>query len=331
MRAHLKLALFGPVLLAGLGLANGQGKKDSASANQAEVRLTDGSVVRMTILQESLEIMTKYGKLTVPVTDIRRIDFGFHLPDGVGDKVTQAIKRMGSDIYRQREDAVKELVTLGAFAYPSLNRVARSPDLEVSQRAQAVIKRINENLPEEKLRVQHDDVIQTIEFPITGRIVTQAIQVRSAHFGELSLKLPDLRSIHLRDGSGESEITVDAAKYGSAGDQWMDSSIRADPHLRLVITSHGQVDLWPQGPGQYMTGPKGYSTPGKGGTHMAGSLLGRIGESGKVFVVGDRYEGTPNEDGRIFFHIVPSPWNNSSTGSYRVKVRMDHVALSSGR
>lgn len=331
MRARFPLALLGAALLGAGGPAPGQDRKDAPATNQAEVRLTDGSVVRMTVLQESLEVQTKYGKLTVPVGDIRRIDFGLHLPEGVEERVARAVQRIGSDAYRQREDAARELVGLGAFAYPSLTRLARSSDLEVSQRAQAVLKRITETCSEEKLQVRPDDVIQTVEFPITGRIVTPAIKVRSAHFGELALKLPDLRSIHLRDGSGETEVVVDAAKYGSASDQWLDSGVRADPNLRLVLTSDGQVDLWPQGPGQYLTGPKGYTTPGKGGAHMAGALLGKVGPAGKVFVVGDRYEGTPAEEGRLYFHIVPSPWNNASSGTYKVKVRMDHVALSAAR
>ena len=43
--------------------------------------------------------------------------------------------------------------------------------------------------------------------------------------------------------------------------------------------------------------------------------------------VGDRFEGIPAEEGRLFLQIVPSPWNNASTGSYRVRVTTDHVAL----
>lgn len=325
---YLKSATVLSLSLISLGLLQAQETSEPAKPLQAEVRFGDGSLVRMTILQESLEVMTKYGKLSVPLSDIRRIEFGLHLPDGVEPQIVEAIKLMGSEVYRHREDAARDLVKLGHWAYPSVRKAARSSDLEVAQRAQGILKRIGEKVPPDQLRIKCEDSIQTNEFAITGRVVTPTIKARSTHFGEVTLKLSDLRSLHIRSGTGETEVVVDAAKYGSATDQWMDAGMVVDASLRLVIQSSGQVDLWPQGPGQYMTGPKGYSTPGKGGTHMAGSLLGRVGEAGKVFLIGDRFEGVPGEEGKVFLHIVPSPWNNASTGSYRVKIATDHVALS---
>ena len=295
---------------------------------QAEVRFGDGSLVRMTILQESVDVMTKYGKLSVPLRDIRRIDFGLHLPEGVEPQIVEAIKLMGSEVYRHREDAARDLVKLGHWAFPSVQKAAQSADLEVSQRAQGILKRIGEKVPPDQLRMKVEDCIQTVEFPVIGRIVTPTVKARSTHFGDVTLKLSDLRSLHIRSGTGEAEFVVDAAKYGSVVDQWMDTGVVVDPSLRVVIHGSGQVDLWPQGPGQYVTGPKGYSTPGKGGTYMAGALLGRVGDAGKVFLIGDRYEGVPGDEGKVFLHIVPSPWNNASTGTYRVKIGTDHVALS---
>lgn len=318
-----------PIFLAsGLHQVHGFGKKDSARDQQAEVRFGDGSLVRMAILQENLEVMTKYGKLTIPIADIRRIEFGMHLPEGVGPKIQSAIRKMGSDVYKQREEAVKDLEEFEHFALPSLEKAARSGDLEVAQRANAVRRRITDRVAPEHLRTKDHDTIQTVEFLVTGRIVSPTIKAYSVHFGELSLKLSDLRSVQLRGGKDEMEITVDATKYGSATDQWMDSGTLVDANLRLVVRGEGQVDLWPQGPGQYMTGPKGYTTAGKGGTFMAGTLLGRIGTDGKAFVIGEQFEGIPAREGRLYLHIVPSPWNNVSAGNYRVKIRTDYVALS---
>jgi hypothetical protein len=311
----------------GLCQAQGSGKKP-AQSNHAEVRFGDGSIVRMLILQESLEVMTKYGKLIVPVRDIRRIDFGLHLPDGVAPQIETAIKQMGSSVYRQREGAVKDLVQLGHLAYPYVKKAAGSSDLEVSQRAVHVVKRISENTPPEDLRLKMEDTIHTVEFPITGRIISTNIKAYSAHFGDLSLKLSDLRSLSVRGASGELVVTVDASKYGSQSERWLDSGMTVDPNLRLIIKSEGQVDLWPQGPGQYLAAPKGYTTAGKGGAHMAGTLLGRVGDSGKVFAIGDSYEGIPEREGKLLLHIVASPWNNDSTGAYRVRIRTDYIALS---
>jgi hypothetical protein len=78
-----------------------------------------------------------------------------------------------------------------------------------------------------------------------------------------------------------------------------------------------------------MAAPKGYNTAGKGGQFMAGALIAKIGESGKAFYVGDRFEGAATEEGKLYLHIVPSPWNNASTGTYRVRIQTDHAVIGS--
>src|SRR5262245_5733670 len=329
MSSQLKWALLVPAVWASLSLAQDQGKKDAPRSQPAEVRLNDGSLVRMTILQESVDVLTKYGKLTIPLRDIRRIEFGLHLPDGVEPQIEQAVKQMGSDTYKVREDAVKQLVSFGSMAYPSLQKASRSKDLEVAKRATAAMKRIDDKVAPEQLKIKLEDSIQTVEFTITGQIVSPAIKVHSETFGEFDLKLSQLRSLHQRSQSGDVELVVDAQQFGTNADQWVDTGVMVDANLRVIIRSEGHVDLWPQGPGQYMTTPKGYSTAGKGGVHMAGTLLGRVGETGKVFVIGEHYEGVAASEGKVYLHIVPSPWNNASSGSYKVRIRTDYVALSS--
>jgi hypothetical protein len=329
MFSHLKWALVVPAVWTGATLAQGQGKKEAGRSQPAEVRLNDGSLVRMTILQESVDILTKYGKLTIPLRDIRRIEFGLHLPEGVEPQIHGAIKNMGSEAYKEREEAVKQLVSFGPLAYPSLQQASRGKDLEVVKRALAAMKRIDDKTPPEQLRLKQEDTVQTVEFTINGRIVSPSIKVHSETFGEFDLKLSQLRSLHQRGQTGDVEMIVDAGQFGTSTDQWMDTGVAVDNNLRLIIRSEGQVDLWPQGPGQYMTTPKGYSTAGKGGTHMAGTLLGRVGDNGKVFVIGEQYEGVHSTEGKVYVHIVPSPWNNVSSGSYKLRIRTDYVALSS--
>jgi hypothetical protein len=295
----------------------------------AEVRFSDGSIVRMTLLQENLEVQTKYGKLNIPLNEVRRIEFGLHVTPEMNQQITQSIKRLASDVYKERDGASKELVQVGHFAFPSLQKASRSSDMEVAYRAAGLIKQISERTSPELLKLREEDVIHTAEFPITGKILSQTLKAHSPHFGEVSLKLSELRTMHVRQQGGKCEMIVDSAKHGSALDQWCDSGVTVDAGQRLIIASEGQVDLWPQGPGQYMAAPKGYNTAGKGGQFMAGALVARIGENGKPFFVGERYEGTVNEEGKLYLHIVPSPWNNASTGTYRVRIQTDLALVGS--
>jgi len=318
----------GAVLFSAALAAAQPGPSPKDAARLAEVRFSDGSVVRMTVLQETLDFQTKYGKLTIPITDIRRIEMGLHLPEGLQQTIDQSIRLLSSDGYKQREDATKELMQAGHWAMPALQKASNSPELEVAKRAQLLVQKITEKAAPEFLKLKAEDTVQTQDFQIVGRITTHAVKAHSPLFGDQLLKLSDLRSLHLRGQRGEAELSLDAAKHGSNSDQWFDTGINVDSQLRLVVQSDGQVDLWPQTPGQYMAHPRGFNTPGKGGAYLAGALIGRVGENGRTFLIGERYEGISSEEGRLFLHIVPSPWNNASGGSYRVRVQTEHLALS---
>jgi hypothetical protein len=298
-----------------------------ARPSVAEVRFGDGSVVRMTLLQETVEVQTKYGKLAIPLSDIRRVEFGLHVPPEVNLQITQSIKRLASDVYKERDGATKELVQVGHFAFPSLHKASKSSDQEVSYRAVSLIKQISERTSPELLKLREEDVIHTAEFTVIGKITSQTLKAHSPHFGEVALKLSELRTMHVRQHGGRSDLVVDATKHGSALDQWCDTGVTVDAAQRVVVTSDGQVDLWPQGPGQYVAAPKGYNTAGKGGQFMAGALIGRIGENGKAFYIGERFDGTVNEEGKLYLQIIPSPWNNGSTGQYRVRIQTDHAQV----
>jgi hypothetical protein len=327
MKAHLRWAPFVAVIWTGLSAAQTQTGKEADKPSEAEVRFADGSVVRMTILQASLEVTTRYGKLTIPVQEIRRIDLGLHMPEAARQRIEAAVKLLGSSAYKDRDQAVRQLVGQGVLALPALQQAARSSDVEVARRAEAALEQIRAKAPEEALHLRADDVIETAEFPVVGKITTPSIKARSAYFGDIELRLPELRQVRLKSATGDRDVLVDAGKHGSAPGQWMDSGVEVSARSRLKISATGSVDLWPQTPGQYMTTPKGYGNAANADGTLPGMLLGRIGESGNVFPIGDGFEGQAAFRGRLFLHIVPSPWNNASSGSYKVQVTASLLPL----
>jgi hypothetical protein len=323
------------------GKGAGAADKEVKEGKEAEVRFANGSTVFMTLLSDPIEIQTAFGKLTVPPRELRSIEFGVHLPEGAEEKIQILLKQLGSSNYRLRDGAVKELARLGPHAYPALQRVARDKEQpEAALRAAAAIKLIERRIPAKQLRLKDDDVIRTSRFTIVGRVLNPVIKARAEYFGEVGLKPYQLFAIRCLEGAGDVEVTVDAARYGSGHSQWMDAGFMVDPQLDLLITASGQVDLWPQGPGQYMAGPGGMAGGGAraqpgavvaGGVVVTpGMLVGRIGEDGTPFVIGDRYSGRPARVGKLYLHIGPSPWNNASTGNYRVKITTGHNLVETG-
>src|SRR5579871_4267707 len=73
----------------------------------------DGTVIHGAVVRESVEITTRFGKLAVPLGEIRRIEFGHRLAPDVAEKIDEAIKRLGHEHFPQREAAGKDLLGHG--------------------------------------------------------------------------------------------------------------------------------------------------------------------------------------------------------------------------
>lgn len=281
----------------------------------------DGTRVRTIILQENVEVVTKYGKLTVPTKDIRRVEFGLRLPDELARKLEAAVKDLASNNFQARETATKDLIAMGRQAYPALVKASKDNDLETTRRVEDILKAIREKVAAELLRSRTDDLIYTTDFTIAGRLTAPVLKAKTDHFGDVDLKVVDLRSMESTVGSGEMKVTVDGALYGSGNNQWLDTRFMVNPDVKLVLTAGGEVDLYGnQQPGQFISAPDGNRNVGRAGTHLPGMLLGKIGEEGAVFVVGKRYEGTPTVEGKLYLRIVPIQGSGGATGNYQVKI-----------
>jgi hypothetical protein len=313
----------------------------AALPGEVEIHFLNGSNVRMVVRSEKLEIATLYGTLSVPIRDIRSIDFGLHLPEEYAAKIDLAVKKLASANYRERENAGKTLIELGPFSYPAVREASRDKDMETSRRATDIVKKLQALHPKKDLKVSTDDKVVTPAFTIVGRILTPAIKVHEEYFGEAVLSLAKMRTLRALGGTPrEIDVAVDASKYGNVG-QWLRTDFQAVHGTELVITASGLVDLMPQqGGGGQVVGPAGLlglragrmkgggfgGGPGvfAGGAVIAarhgGTLFGKIGEDGDIFIIGDRCERTPERDGKLFLHIGPSPYNGQSEGSYQVKI-----------
>jgi hypothetical protein len=171
---------------------SGETEKPRPEPGLYEVSLKDGRQLSVRLLTEEIEIITDYGKLKVPVADIRRIDLGLRYPEGVRKQVEEAVARLGHDDFKVREAAGQELLRYKALAYPALRRALQSQDAEIKWRATQLIRQLKDSLPAEQLRVREHDLINTRLFPIVGRIEGLVLKGRSPASGEVHLLLADI-------------------------------------------------------------------------------------------------------------------------------------------
>ena len=314
----------------------GKGPRD-ATPGEVDIHFLNGSTVRMVIVSDKVEIATEYGKLMVPVKDIRAVEFGLHFPEGVETKIDDAIKGLGKSDYREREKAATALIDLGPYSYPAILEASRSKDAEVSQRAKELVKKLQSTHPKKDLKTTTEDKVMTKSFTIVGKILTPTMKAKTEYFGDVELTLTKMRTLRSVAGSGlEMEVALDASKYSSAG-QWMDTNYHVDNRSTIQITAKGFIDVWPQQNGQYLSNPNGFQATQRGGplagqfvgnrkvgainqNAHCGMLLGKIGEDGEVFIIGERYEFTPDVEGKLYLHVGPSQWNVPSAGTFEVRM-----------
>jgi len=348
-------SLLGLVLIAAGTMGQEKGDKNVSAprpdANTVEIRFADDSTVKVVLQHTSVDVTTRYGKLSVPIAELRRIEFGLRIPEETAKRISADISNLGSADFKQREAASTELIALRELAYPALQQAARSDVPEIAKRAKAALTSITETVPAEKLHLPQHDTVVAADFTIVGHVEAPALKVVTPYFGETSLKLSDVRMVRSLASGRETKLAVDAARFGGNQDAWMDTGIEIRAGAVLQIAASGTVDLRPSDAGSFLTGPDGQAGrtargggggfgpgggnpgggPGGGGRAMArgfptsttsspGALVGRIGESGRVFVVGTRFEGSAPEDGKLFLRIVPSGNSSESSGSYDVRV-----------
>ncbi len=194
------LVLLLPLLDGGQGQSAGQRTSKEATLQrdppvEAEVRFTDDSVLKLTLRDTTISMISPYGKLRVPFRAVRYIEFATRIPAEVTRRAEAAVAKLGDNQYAVRQAAGTELLDLREQAYPSLLRAARHNDPEVAHRADVLLKQLRELVPAEQLTIRKDDVIRTVDSRLTGRIEGESIRAITFQFGDVRLKLGHMRSL----------------------------------------------------------------------------------------------------------------------------------------
>jgi RNA binding activity-knot of a chromodomain len=170
---------------------------------EVEVRFTDGGNLKLVVKDQWVTLTTPYGKLRIPATDIRRIEFATRLAADTAKRLETAVADLGNSEYRVREAASVELKKLREKAYPALLKAAAQKDPEVARRAETLLTQLRETVPEDLLVVRKDDVVYTPDSKLAGRIEAATLKLHSRQFGDVEAKLVDMHS--LRSLLAESE------------------------------------------------------------------------------------------------------------------------------
>jgi hypothetical protein len=171
------------------------GGKTGKGPEAVEVRFTDNSNIKLMLRDEQVSIVTRYGRLTIPIADIRRIEFATRVSDDIARRIETVVPELGNPQFKLREDASAELRGYREKAYPALLAAVKSSDQEIARRAEELLEWLRATVSPELLELRAQDTVHTEDMKIAGRIEAIVLKAHTFQFGEQSLKLADLRSL----------------------------------------------------------------------------------------------------------------------------------------
>src|SRR5262249_31320244 len=126
----------------------------------------------------------------------------------LAEQLDKLVKHLGSDDYQTREQAHKELATMGRKAQRELMRFASDDNAEIKRHVSEILKELEEQAeeqsddddsPAEQPWIRLDTVV-TSDFTALGQITPTEFQIASK-YGPLAIKLADVQR-------GEREVSA---------------------------------------------------------------------------------------------------------------------------
>ncbi len=183
-------------------------KFETSKPHQVEAVFVDGSKMKLDWLDDLIVFQTPYGNLSIPVADIKKIEFGFRLTKQDDERLQKAVKDLGSTDFRTRAAATNDLLKLGAKAYPTLVQLAKENNPEVAKRVAKALEKITKDIPEKDLNRSVDDVLYTGNSKITGRLITSRFLTKTFQFGLQKMEVAHLARITVPSKAQDAAVIV---------------------------------------------------------------------------------------------------------------------------
>lgn len=288
----------------------GQVRKSSPSPPMFHMR--DGTRLAGVPAAEGIRIKTAYGVLTVPMRELVKIRFCSSVDSNLSEKIAALIQQLGHEEFDLREEASEQLTAIGIPALKTLEAAQKSEDEEIKSRAEKLVAQLEGTIEEDDEAEIHlvpldgeEDEVETAEFTIKGQIEEKNFMVKT-RYGSLDFKRTDILSIVFQ------EPLVTRLSFEVPGstlaekNNWFDSQADLAEGEKFRLKASGIITLAMYG--NTKCGPDGTRTISRTPTTAfksfpTGSLVGKIGKTGKPFLVGSDYDGVVEKRGRLYLGI----------------------------
>jgi hypothetical protein len=273
-----------------------------------------------------LAVNTRYGKLLVPVDDLKKVRFGVRVDPTEKERIETLIQSLASEDFDEREKANEALGKSGLAALPLLRQAlsidnddlkSRLPVLIAVLEAEAEKASGTDSLPSLK---EGDDEIVTGRMTIRGSVLLDGFDIET-RYGVLSVSVADLVGVDF-EPAGDLNRKIEVSPNHQPPQNWLDTRVEVEKGQSLHLEASGQTNVAEWSVTSGPTGTKRYSGNTFGNFPML-ALIGRIGKNGKPFLVGASHKSKVKSPGRLYLSVVPFQYNPGGVaGKYEVKVKI---------
>ncbi len=287
-----------------------------------QLELWDGSTISGKLKIESLDIETSYGRLTVPIGQIKQVLPGLQSYPELKARIDRLVESLGDKDFDVRESSQRELSGMGVMVLNLLDSYQHLGSAEQKKRLKEIqveLHAIADDLQDsgefdsERMLSLRDTVV-TKEFTIVGAVQTTDFLLQT-RFGDLNVKLNDIKAGD-RTVFGSQEIVRKQVKVGAEAffqRKPANTRIRVNRGDRIKISASGNVNWtnWSQN-----STPDGLPNQGNYQGITSGKLIARVGNSGKFVEIGSKGEFRASSAGVLYLGIAMQD-NYVQQGSYR--------------
>ena len=296
-----------------------------------QLELWDGSRISGKLQVSTVGVQTEFGPLQVPIGRIRTISPGLDSYPELRQQLQKLVADLDDKDFEVRETAQRELIDRGVMLRQWLQSVDDQGSAERKKRLGEIMREI-ESLVEDlddglegdlEPAMINGDTVATESFSIVGRVEQKQFVVTTP-FGDLNVDLKDIKRIDRTIFGTAPEVrkvvSVNATAFFQR--QPVSTRIRVERGDQIVIRGSGVVH-WTNW--NTTSTPSGLPNQGQYQGINAGTLVARVGSSGKLIAIGEKKEFRAANSGVLFLGIAvqDNHANNNGyqwTGSYKARV-----------
>jgi len=298
------------------------------------LHLHDGSVLRGELARDHLAVITAFGELQVPVSQLRLVRLGMQRQPQRLQQVQRWMEDLCNGEQGVAELAKQHLESLDPLMIEIVDRARKACAADLyADRADAVMESLfgfgemfHAEAADWRLRpLTHEDRVEAEALPIAGTVAAQTLALRTK-MGTLRVEVDDIRAIERRT----PQPTAVTGGYKLDGQFLTGRKFLATKlHLRrgdvVHVDADGQITMTPWG-------QQAVSTP-DGSTNynwyvqnrlVGGALIGRIGSRGEAFHIGAGRTFEAKTSGEMYLAVAMHPSYVSDShkfpGEYKVQV-----------